>query len=335
MKRNEYDALLSGKPAEAGVITIAQMTNRTPRTLIYGYTLERHDFHVYLGADEDIHVLVSTNVADDPKTGAQRSLILDKAGPGGRNISSNREFLPSKRACPELCDFEFCRLLQNYDLRPSFTDFTERGDEHAGAITALPENMLKGVELADALHAHDRYAELAKSDRSLAARLLVQAAQDLRVPADVYGGSAVVAEYGADAVVKKATAYLESIKVADMKSSSFTSQLIGAVFGAGTYMAPSQPDLVNGRVSFSVVPDGVPFKKSSKFSRYAGASFPGSEAIIGEFQGMPFLAVYLNENQVLIEAQQFGDRERRVDQWTRMFSLTPAGKKKAAKTAAA
>jgi hypothetical protein len=340
MNRTQYEALLSENPGKAGVITLDHLVDRSPRTLMYGYTLERHDVHAYVGADNAITLLVYSKVSNDPETGASRYLILDHAGPSGRNFESNHEFLPSKRACPEVCDFEFCRLLRNQGLMPSYTTFTERSESEGeffgpyAGVTADLSHALKGIPLDAAISAHPLYAELARSDRTLSSRLLIQAAQDMGIPAETYGGSAIVAEYGAGAVVKKALEYLEGIKVADMQSSSFTSRVITAVFGFGNYIVPSQPDLINGRISFSVDPENVPFKKNSKFTRYAGTCFEGAEAVIGEVEGMPFLAVSMSHNNVLLEVQQFGDRERRITQWVRMFSLTPVANKKAVKVAA-
>lgn len=341
MNRNEYDTFCTETPEAAPVISINHLLNRTPRTLIYGYTFERHDFHVYIGTDAAIHALVYTEVSADPETGNARFLVFSHAGPGGRELESNHEFLPSKRAYPEACDLEFCRLLRSHGLQPSFTTFTEREvvDGQSGQLykgeTFRPGQMLAGKMLNDVFHGHPRFTELAKGDRTLAARLLMEAAQDLGIPADTYGGSAVVAEYGADAVVKKATEYLESIQVEDVSSLGFASDLIAEVFGYGNYIVPSQRDLIHGRVSFSVDPEKTPFKKNPKVTRYTSAGYEGERAIIGDYEGMPFLAMHMSENNVLLEFQQFGNRERRIAQWTRMFGLTPVGKKKAAKDAAA
>jgi hypothetical protein len=340
MNRDEYKTLTTSSPAKNAVITADQLLNRMPRTLIYGYTLERHTFHVYLGLDEAIHVLVYKDVSDDPETGAARYLILDHAGPGGRQLESNREFLPSKRAYPESCDFEFCKVLRGVELYPSFTTFTDDADEprnekfypFAGK-TAHPLHSLKGKSLNTALQSHPMYQERVESDTTLAQRLLFQAANDLGVPADTYGGEAIVAAYGADAVLQKAIEYLESITVFDVQSSTFASDLVNEAFGYGHYIHAGRADLVNGRISITVHPEQVPFTEDAKFKRYQGTTFKGAQALIGEVEGMPFIAAHLGENMVVLEVLQFGDRERCLAMWMRMFNLTPMRKKKAVKPA--
>lgn len=341
MNKDQYDTLQSDTSTDIAVIGASQLGNRVPRTLIYGYTLDRHDFHVYLGTDDAIHLLVCTGISKDPETGAERHLILDQAGPEGRPIQDNREYLPCKRAYPESCDFEFCRLLRTVGLHPSYTTFTEGADERRheqhglfAGETHYSANLLKGKSLNSEISAHPLYEERSGSDHKLAARLIMQAANDLGIPANTYGGSAIVAEYGVDAVLAKATEYLEALEDVDVQSSHFVSDLVNEAFGYGHYIHAGQVDLVNGGISFMAEYEGHPFKENAKFKRYVGTSFDGAEAIIGDYEGMPFMAAQLSATTVMFRLQQFGDKQRSLAQWLRMCNLQPVGKKKAAKPAA-
>lgn len=86
------------------------------RTLLYGYTCDRRTFHVYL-KDLKIHTVIY-NVdysCDNPKP---KNMIEI-------SVSSNMDYVPDKRLYPETCDYKFCKLLKNANIKLPFTAFNE------------------------------------------------------------------------------------------------------------------------------------------------------------------------------------------------------------------
>ena len=85
------------------------LKNQEDRTLLYGYTCERDTWHVYL-KDGKIHVVIYEY----------------KQSPREVNTATNEGFVPDKRLYPERCDFEFCKLLADYDVYLPFTTYDEK-----------------------------------------------------------------------------------------------------------------------------------------------------------------------------------------------------------------
>ena len=83
--------------------------DKTDRTLLYGYDLDRSTVHVYLLHGE-IKIHRYGRDYDDNK-------VLDSFG---------FENLPSKRVYPESTDSEFLKLLFKQDIWPSFTTYDEK-----------------------------------------------------------------------------------------------------------------------------------------------------------------------------------------------------------------
>lgn len=93
------------------------LENRTPRTLIYGYTYDRKTFHVYLtDAGEVVRVIYD---ADGLLISAKNSL--------SENFPLS-ECVPDKRLYPGSCDFEFCSKLMSAGCSLSFTMWSEPPD---------------------------------------------------------------------------------------------------------------------------------------------------------------------------------------------------------------
>lgn len=87
------------------------LKNQKPRTLIYGYNIERETFHVFLDErgyiriyyyDHNNKILSNYNEIDE---------------------YSNFHYVPNKRVYPESCDFEFCTLLCQHGVDIPFTAF--------------------------------------------------------------------------------------------------------------------------------------------------------------------------------------------------------------------
>lgn len=114
MNAQEYELLQSIKPVHK-VLTVDDLENKSPRTLLYGYTIERMTWHVYLNEQGEIVVMEYDR----------------HTKPVQKPVQENQDFVPSKRLYPERCDFEFCKLLTERNIYLSFTtadfeDFQEK-----------------------------------------------------------------------------------------------------------------------------------------------------------------------------------------------------------------
>lgn len=108
MNKEEFKILTTSIDSK-NLITVDRMVNKEDRTLIHGYTCERHTFDVEL-IDGVIEVWV-TPFGEKPKR---------------VEVKSNHDFVPDKRVYPDQSDFEFCMLLQQSGIDIPFTTFQER-----------------------------------------------------------------------------------------------------------------------------------------------------------------------------------------------------------------
>lgn len=110
MRKSEYEKL----EGLHDVFTVDDLVNKDDRTLLFGYTLERDTWHVYLEKGEIITIKYNGCMA--------------LSVPERIDIRDNQRFIPSKRLYPECCDYEFCKLLklEGYYLPFTFYD-EERG----------------------------------------------------------------------------------------------------------------------------------------------------------------------------------------------------------------
>lgn len=100
--------------SESSKIKGKDLKNKTSRTLMYGYTIERKTFHVYLNTEGYIKCIVYGYDND-----VEYTHVEDENG-------IEMEYLiPDKRAYPEACDFEFCNLLQSKGMSIPFTTYNE------------------------------------------------------------------------------------------------------------------------------------------------------------------------------------------------------------------
>jgi len=93
-------------------ITINDLTNQTNRTLIYGYTCERHTFHLYLKNKMFYCIYYDTN-----------HIILHRII--GESIDP-ANCIPNKRVYPESCDYEFAQLLKLRGYALPYTTYNEQ-----------------------------------------------------------------------------------------------------------------------------------------------------------------------------------------------------------------
>lgn len=116
MNAEQYDKLkaMMAKPTNP-VISVNELDNPgQDRTLLWGYTLDRSSFHVYIKGGV-LHRVIYGN----PNT-----LISHISG----EELACENMAPSKRAYPAACDEQFSRLMHEKGQYVSYTTFAERED---------------------------------------------------------------------------------------------------------------------------------------------------------------------------------------------------------------
>jgi hypothetical protein len=120
MNQQEYEVLQN---IDATLISADLLTNKSARTLLYGYTIERDTWHVYLDQNGVIQTVKYGYGEDSPIYPI--------------NVKWNDEYIPSKRLYAEKCDFEFCFLLKQRNISLNFTTATfekEFNDQYHGRV---------------------------------------------------------------------------------------------------------------------------------------------------------------------------------------------------------
>lgn len=107
MTAAEYEKLATTTP-RVRLITAYDLTDKSGRTLLYGYTVERHTCHVYLNYEELIKCVVYEN----------RDCEVVQFFP-----DRNEHYVQNKILYPAKCDFEFCKLLKEAGVDLPFTTF--------------------------------------------------------------------------------------------------------------------------------------------------------------------------------------------------------------------
>lgn len=93
---------------EPNLLTVDDLTDKTPRTLLYGYTADRKTWHVYL--EPDTLKIVTVSYKDTDR--------LRKI-----HVTYNDDFVPTKRLFPEACDYEFTKLLFHRGVKMPFSNW--------------------------------------------------------------------------------------------------------------------------------------------------------------------------------------------------------------------
>lgn len=109
---------IASEPERA--ISIEDLADRSERTLVYGYDVDRNTFHLFVRAGEIRRALYR-------RDGEDFELISMASGD-----FMPRACVPNKRAYPERCDFEFCRLISERRITVPFTSFDDSGREFEG-----------------------------------------------------------------------------------------------------------------------------------------------------------------------------------------------------------
>jgi hypothetical protein len=112
MIRKEFEKLKNIE--EKLNINVSDLNNQNDRTLIYGYDIERNDFHLYL--KNGYFYLIQGNEED--------YIFI-------RNLKDICKYscIPNKRIYPEFCDYEFCLILKELGIKIPFTNYKENKKE--------------------------------------------------------------------------------------------------------------------------------------------------------------------------------------------------------------
>lgn len=182
--------------AQPRVVCGHMLTDQTNRTLVYGYTCERHTFHVYLEQGELTRVIYDHD-------GLCLSVLKEIHGQGIPVASC----LPDKRAYPERCDNEFAQRLLSLGSMLPFTTWPKEPVEPAafygkkfqelsflelGALRFCPADILEALsEIAEGEQGLAVVKQVsALSPKALAS--LVQASEscvrEQLFRAEIYGG---------------------------------------------------------------------------------------------------------------------------------------------------
>jgi len=112
MRKEQYDALEHVAVFDRFKLDVETLHDLSDRTLLYGYTSDRRDHHLYL-LDREICLVVGDVVV--------------------RDLSDIRRMVPTKRLYPEACDAEFCELLLFLNTNLPFTAWCDKRAEQRGA----------------------------------------------------------------------------------------------------------------------------------------------------------------------------------------------------------
>ena len=125
MNKKSYDKIVY-QIKNPTIISVGDLTDKRDRTLLWGYTLDRNSFHVYLEG-EKIHLYVYSY--------GEKEILKSESG----FEMEAEKLIPSKRVYPEASDYEFCKKLLDMGINIPFTTFSEDGEEQQfyGAIKKL------------------------------------------------------------------------------------------------------------------------------------------------------------------------------------------------------
>jgi hypothetical protein len=171
-------ATLTAATSSSAVLSTEHLVDRTARTLLFGYTVERHTWHVYLDADGILYRVVYQ------ETTSGTPLLIEASAGSSAGCSRNDEYVPNKRLYPESCDLEFCRLLTAKGVSLPFTSHNpaahaQRLEKHRGFAGRLLEELSEHeAQYLEFARAHPRMVH----SPALASRCVRQALLEKRIP---------------------------------------------------------------------------------------------------------------------------------------------------------
>jgi hypothetical protein len=341
MDQQDYGRL---KPSQGKqpAITVADLKNREPRSLMHGNTAEGNDFHVYLDEDGEFHVLTYKS-ARFPETliPTQLKFMVVKYTHGvDGGVSSNHDFVPSKQAFAESCDFEFCEALKMRGIDVRF-----RGHiwdrEQAGRWVAERFDSIQGAPAEEVCEQLFRgQNKLAFQSGKVTVGMVQEAVKALSVPyalsRQYYESLGVQKELDlAHIYVRKQDAASVKAKVLEflaeyrpaMSDEALAEELVEQVFSFGEYDSLETMNQFGTEVRIRVAhgPGRMVLRDTAKLVHFRGPKLGHCEkAVTGICRGRPFIATF-HKTVTNILFSQFGAKDGFVERYLQEYDLTPAG----------
>ena len=104
------------------IIQLSELSDKSDRTLLYGYTCSRYTWHLYLKTDV-IHKVIY---------GHSDEFISHTAFETGISVY---DASPDKRLYPECCDYDFCKLMMLHGGDLPFTSWSDREQQQYYGLT--------------------------------------------------------------------------------------------------------------------------------------------------------------------------------------------------------
>jgi hypothetical protein len=302
-----------GLPTVPGLM---ELTDHTPRTLLYGYTCSRATHHVYLGQDKLIHVLLYADLqdVDGPGMGGLDFLVLQHAsGPTGGQTRPEG-YVPDKRVFPEHSDFEFCKLLEGAGVDISFGGFRDdvaMSQPYQGASLEIGRSE-KGVDLMSSVKGNRRFPKYYSNLDVLAYRLIAHAAKETGTPFAALGmdSQVYVADSGVDKVLRQVDAYLYEMDekgLFDLVAES----LVFSTFGKTRDFTIESKSEYLGYLTYSVSLVGTPQLEREGITAYStDAEGHPPTLYVGSYRERPFIIAPSGQGRYTLQCSQFGDPQR-------------------------
>jgi hypothetical protein len=102
-------------------VSVGELSDKSDRTLLYGYTCSRDTWHVYLQYGQ---ICVYIYDFHDRQINFFFGVQL--------NVG---DLIPDKRLYPAACDFEFCKILQSKGVSLPFTTYEKREPRQFHGLT--------------------------------------------------------------------------------------------------------------------------------------------------------------------------------------------------------
>lgn len=317
-----------GLPTVPGIM---ELTDTTPRTLLYGYTCNRATQHVYLGQDQLIHVLLYAPLhdSDGPGMGGLDFLVLHHTSglTGGQTYPQG--YVPDKRVYPEYSDFEFCKLLEEAGAEISFGGFRDdvgMSQPYQGASLEFGRSE-RGIDLMSSVKGNLRFPKYSSECDVFAHRLISYAAKETGTPFASLGmdSQVYVAESGVDKVLRQVDRYLHEMyekSIIDVVAES----LVFSTFGQTRDFTIESKSQYLGYLTYAVsVPGTLELTREGLLTYETDAEGHPQFIYVGSYRDRPFIISPSGQGRYTLQYSQFGDAQRfLVDSLQKYEAAQPA-----------